>query len=130
MSDLEEEVWLSTTRSIKACDVFTDLSARLRRMAREWPVLALLAAYFEAAPFWTRAYPTWDIVNPFLHTFVFALGISWFFQRGFEPQSWIHRMNLVPLAAGGFDLVENLSIATLLPICPAQPEGMAWVATV
>ena len=89
-----------------------------------------VASYGDAAPFWMRIYLTWDVVNPILYTLVFSLLISWLFQRGFRPGSRLHALNLLPVGAGLFDLLENLSIVTLLATYPARPVAVAWLATV
>jgi hypothetical protein len=89
-----------------------------------------VASYGDAAPFWIRIYLTWDVVNPILYTLAFGLSISWLFQRSFKPGSRLQKLNLLPVGAGLFDLLENISIATLLAVYPAQPAAVAWLSTV
>jgi hypothetical protein len=74
-------------------------------------------------------YLTGDIVNPILYTTFLALLISWLFQRGFDPESRLQILNVVPLGAAVFDLLENVSIVILLSVHPAQPRIVAWLAT-
>ena len=88
-----------------------------------------VAAYGDARPFWVRIYLTWDIVNPILYTLALSLLISWLFQRGFRPGSRVQRWNVLPVGAGLFDLLENLSIVTLLAVYPARPTVLAWLGT-
>jgi hypothetical protein len=89
-----------------------------------------VASYDDAAGLWTRLYLTWDIVNPILYTLAFSLFISWLFQRSFKPESKIQKLNVLPAGAGLFDLLENISIVTLLTVYPTQPVVMAWLSTV
>lgn len=103
------------------------LDARFFYMPAE--AFATVASYGDAKPFWIRTYLTWDIVNPILYSLFFALAISWLFRMGFAPQRAIQRANLIPLAAGMFDLIENASFVTLLSVFPSQPESIAWLAT-
>jgi hypothetical protein len=89
-----------------------------------------VASYGDAGRFWIRIYLTWDIVNPILYTLAFSLLISWLFQRGFKPGSKLQELNVLPVGAGLFDLLENVSIVTLLAVYPAQPAVVAWLSTV
>jgi hypothetical protein len=89
-----------------------------------------VAAYGDAAPFWIRVYLTWDTANPILYALAFSLLISWLFQRGFKPGNKWQRLNLLPVGAGLFDLLENICIVTLLAVYPSQPEPLAWLGTV
>jgi hypothetical protein len=84
-----------------------------------------VASYGDAARLWTRAYLTWDVVNPILYTLTFSLLISWLFQRSFKPQSKLQKLNVVPAGAGIFDLLENIGIVSLLAVYPAQPVAVA-----
>jgi hypothetical protein len=89
-----------------------------------------VASYGDAGRFWIRIYLTWDIVNPILYTLGFSLLISWLFQRGFKPASKLQELNVLPVGAGLFDLLENLSIVTLLAVYPAKPAVVAWLSTI
>lgn len=89
-----------------------------------------VASYGDAAPFWIRMYLTWDIVNPILYTLAFGLLISWLFQRSFKPGSKLQKLNVLPVGAGLFDLLENISIVILLAVYPAQPTVLAWISTI
>ena len=89
-----------------------------------------VASYSDAMHFWISIYLTWDIVNPILYTFAFGLLISWLFQRSFKPGNKLQKLNVLPVAAGIFDLLENICIVTLLAVHPAQPAVVAWLSTV
>ena len=89
-----------------------------------------VASYGDAGRFWIRIYMTWDIVNPILYTLVFSLLISWLFQRSFKPGSKRLKLNVLPVGAGLFDILENICIVTLLAVYPAKPAVVAWVSTV
>jgi len=89
-----------------------------------------VASYGGAARFWTIIYLTWDIVNPVLYTLAFCLFISWLFQRSFKPESKLQKLNVLPVGAGLFDLLENIAIVTLLTAYPSQPVVVAWLSTV
>jgi len=89
-----------------------------------------VGSYGDASRFWIRIYLTWDIVNPILYTLAFSLLISWLFQRSFKPGSKLQKLNVLPVGAGLFDLLENISIVTLLTAYPAQLTVVAWLSTV
>lgn len=89
-----------------------------------------VASYGDSGRFWIRIYLTWDVVNPIVYALAFSLLISWLFQRGFKPESKLQMLNVLPLGAGLFDLLENISIVTMLAVYPAQPEVIAWLSTV
>lgn len=89
-----------------------------------------VGSYGDASRFWIRIYLTWDIANPILYTLAFSLLISWLFQRSFKPGSKLQKLNVLPVGAGLFDLLENISIVTLLTAYPAQLTVVAWLSTV
>jgi len=86
-------------------------------------------AYGDARSFWIGAYLTWDVVNPVLYTLLLSLSISWLFQRSVGTQSRLQKLNLVPLGAGLCDILENVSIVTLLGAYPLRLTAIAWLAT-
>lgn len=88
-----------------------------------------VGSYGDATSFWIRTYLTWDIVNPILYSLAIGLLISWLFQRGFKPESKLQKLNVVPVGAGLFDLLENFSIVILLLTYPAQYTVVAWLST-
>lgn len=70
---------------------------------------------------------TADILYPIIYLFAFGLLISWLFERGFAPGSPMRKLNVMPVGAFVFDLLENLTIVTLLSIFPAQPIALGWL---
>jgi hypothetical protein len=70
---------------------------------------------------------TVDIVYPLIYLFFFGLAISWLFQRGFPPNSPMRKFNTVILGAWAADLLENLTIVTLLSIHPSKPAALGWL---
>lgn len=92
---------------------------------------ATVASYDDAGRATLRVfYLTGDIVNPILYTSIFILLISWLFQRGFKPESKFQKLNVLPIGAAVFDLLENICITVMLSVHPAQPRIVAWLATV
>lgn len=70
-----------------------------------------------------------DILHPIVYALLFSLAISWLFRRGFPAESQWQQLNLLPLGSLLFDLLENLSIATMLASYPNPIEPLAWLAT-
>lgn len=71
---------------------------------------------------------TGDILYPIVYTLFFSLAMTWLFQRGLSSDSKLHRLNVVPLGAWLFDLLENICIVSMLSIYPNQPALLAWLA--
>jgi hypothetical protein len=72
---------------------------------------------------------TVDLINPILYSSFLVLLISWLFRRGFAPESRLQKLNLVPLGAALFDLLENVCIFILFSIYPSKLNFVAWLAT-
>jgi hypothetical protein len=70
---------------------------------------------------------TVDIIYPIVYLFFFGLLISWLFQRGYASNSPMRKLNVMPLGAWFFDLLENIAIVSLISLYPSQPTGLAWV---
>lgn len=68
-----------------------------------------------------------DIIYPIVYLFFFGLLISWLFKRGFTPTSPIRKLNILPVGAWFFDLLENITIVSLLGVYPSEPIALAWV---
>jgi hypothetical protein len=81
---------------------------------------SMLAAYGEQA---RHAYMvgelTLDILFPIAYTLFLAFSISWLFQRSFKKDSSAQLLNLVPIGAWLFDLLENISIVIMLAMFPS-----------
>ena len=103
------------------------LDARLFYTPEE--AFSTVGSYGDASNFWIRIYLTWDVVNPILYTLAFSLLLSWIFRRSFQLDSRMQQLNVLPLGAGLFDLLENISIVTLLATYPAQLTVVAWLGT-
>ena len=78
-------------------------------------------------PFYRNVELTIDIIYPIVYLFAFGLLISWLFQRGFAPQSKMMMLNVMPVGAWIFDLLENINIVTMLSMYPAKPVALAWL---
>ncbi len=78
-------------------------------------------------PFYRNVELTVDIVYPIVYLFFFGLLITWLFQRGFAPDSSIRKLNIMPLGAWFFDLIENICIVILVSVYPSQPAILAWL---
>lgn len=89
-------------------------------------LFAMLSKYGDLT-FYRNVELTVDIIYPIIYLFAFGLLISWLFQRGFAPDSPMRRLNIMPLGAWFFDLLENLVIVSLLSIHPAQPMVLGWL---
>jgi hypothetical protein len=72
----------------------------------------------------------WDFIFPVLYTLFLSLFMSWLFQRGFKPGSKLRKLNVLAIAGGSFDLLENIGIVTMILVYPAQPAVVAWLSTV
>jgi len=72
---------------------------------------------------------TTDIFFPAAYTLFLALAISWLFQRAFDQDSPLQYLNLVPLGAWLFDLLENLGIIVMLSSFPRQSFMPAFLTS-
>ncbi len=93
-------------------------------------LFAIAGSYGEyGRAFYRSVELTVDIIYPVVYTLAFGLLISWLFQRGFKTESKMQVLNIVPIGAWLFDLLENLGIVTLLTTFPAQLTAIAWLTT-
>jgi hypothetical protein len=72
---------------------------------------------------------TVDLVNPILYSLFLVLLISWLFRNSFAQESKLQKLNLLPLGAAIFDLLENICIFILFSIYPSKLNFLAWLAT-
>jgi len=94
-------------------------------------VYGMVASYGEAGRADYRTFElTGDLLYPIVYTLFFALLITWLFQRGFAAGSPMQRLNVIPLGAWLFDLLENIGIVSMLSVYPSTPAALAWVAAV
>lgn len=73
---------------------------------------------------------TADIIYPIIYTLFFGLLISWLFQRGFKTDSRMMKLNVMPVGAWFFDLLENAGIVSMLLMYPAKAAAMAWLTMI
>lgn len=100
----------------------------LMLLATPEKIFAMIARYGEYnILFYRNVELTVDIVYPLVYLFFFGLTISWLFKRGFSPNSRMRRLNLAPLGAWFFDLLENIAIVILLSVYPSEPTALAWL---
>lgn len=89
-------------------------------------IFAMIARY--DIVFYRLVELTVDILYPIVYLFFFGLLISWLFQRGYASNSPMRKLNVLPVGAWFFDLLENITIVILLSMYPgSQPTGLAWV---
>ena len=92
---------------------------------------AMIERYGEfGRPFYRNVELMVDIIYPIIYTLAFGLLISWLFQRGFKSDSKMQKLNVFPIGAWFFDLLENLGIVTMLSMWPSQPSVLAWLTTI
>ena len=92
---------------------------------------AMIERYGEfGRPFYRNVELTVDIIYPIIYMLAFGLLISWLFQRGFKSDSKMQKLNVFPIGAWFFDLLENLGIVTMLSMWPSQPSVLAWLTTI
>ncbi len=91
-------------------------------------IFAMIERYGESNRMFYRSVElTVDIIYPIVYLFFFGLLISWLFQRGFAPTSSMRKLNVMPLGAWFFDLLENICIVILVSVFPAQPMVLGWL---
>ena len=81
---------------------------------------AIIAAYnAEGRRIYMVSELTLDILFPIAYTLFLALSISWLFQRTFDRSGSMQRLNLVPVGAWFFDLLENIGVVIMLAMFPS-----------
>lgn len=73
---------------------------------------------------------TADIMYLIIYTLFYGLLISWLFQRAFKRESKMQKLNLTPVGAWFFDLLENAGIVSMLIMYPSKMAVMAWLTMV
>jgi hypothetical protein len=93
-------------------------------------VYGMIASYGEELRTSYRIFElTYDIAYPIVYTLLFALAITWLFQRGLASDSNMYKYNVVPFGALITDFFENLCIVAMLSAFPSTPTLLAWVST-
>ena len=73
---------------------------------------------------------TFDLVFPLVYISFLVAGISWFYQNLENSIEWIGFTNLLPLAAGLFDYLENIGASLVMALYPTQLSGLALVTSI
>jgi hypothetical protein len=76
-----------------------------------------------------RARFTFDLIWPLVYTLFLATAISWLYQKAFTPESLIQRVNLMPVLAGLFDYLENISTSLVMMQFPDRIPLVALLAS-
>ncbi len=94
-------------------------------------VNTMIAAYGDAGRAAYRTFElTGDILYPIVYTLFFGLLLSWLLQRAFVSNSRARLLNVVPLGAWFFDLLENIGIVLMLSMYPATSTLLAGTTAV
>jgi len=76
-----------------------------------------------------RARFTFDLQWPAVYMLFLSTSISWFFKRLNFDGGWQRSFNLVPVAGGLFDYLENLAAAAVMWLFPTRLDPVAWLAS-
>ncbi|MDQ7028492.1 MAG: hypothetical protein Q9O62_01285 [Ardenticatenia bacterium] len=91
---------------------------------------AALSAYGDAGRAAYRAGAlTADMLFPVSYALFFSLAVAWLCRRGRIEGRCGWPLFLIPLVAGGLDVMENLSVVLMLSLYPGVPPALAWAAT-
>ena len=89
-------------------------------------VLAGIAAFSaEGRAFYLLVELTYDLVYPLAYTLFYGLSLTVLLNQIAAPGSPYRRLNVLPVAALFFDLLENIGIVSLLVSYPAQSAALA-----
>jgi len=72
---------------------------------------------------------TTDTFFPVAYTLFLSLSITWLLRRAFHKESPVQYLNLVPVGAWLFDLLENVGIVVNLSTFPRQPFLLAFLTS-
>ena len=73
---------------------------------------------------------TADIIYPIIYTLFYGLLLSWLLQRAFKPDSGMRKLNVMPVGAWFFDLLENVGVVSMLAMYPSKPVILAWLTMI
>ena len=73
---------------------------------------------------------TFDLVFPFVYGGFLITGISWFLKQLPAAKKVWQFANLIPIAAGLFDYLENSAASLVMYLYPAQRTGIALLAAI
>jgi hypothetical protein len=71
-----------------------------------------------------------DIIYPIIYTLFYGLLLSWIFQRAFKSSSAVQKLNVMPVGAWFFDMLENAGIVSMLAMYRSKPAIMAWLTMI
>ncbi len=71
-----------------------------------------------------------DVAYPLLYSTLLTLLVSWVLKQSTHPESRWRRLNILPLGAIFFDLLENISIVAMLTAFPNQLRIVAQLALI
>ncbi|MDX9991667.1 MAG: hypothetical protein RBS68_06400 [Anaerolineales bacterium] len=94
-------------------------------------VLAGIAALnAEGRAFYLLVELTYDIVYPISYMLFYGLALTFLLNRITAPGSIARRLNLLPVVAFVFDMLENVGVISLLVSFPAQSAALAGFVSV
>ncbi|PKN90826.1 MAG: hypothetical protein CVU44_22395 [Chloroflexi bacterium HGW-Chloroflexi-6] len=94
-------------------------------------VLAGIAAFTEEGrAFYLLVELSYDLVYPIAYTLFYGLTLTVLLNQIAAPGSFARRLNLLPVAAFVFDLLENAGIISLLVSFPKQSAALAGFVSV
>jgi len=77
-----------------------------------------------------RARLTFDVIWPLVYTVLLVTAISWVYSKAFRAGSRWQRLNLAPILAAAFDLLENTSTSIVMGRYPDQTPVIDTMAPV
>lgn len=89
-------------------------------------VLAGIAAFSaEGRAYYLLVELTYDLIYPLAYTLFYGLSLTVLLDRLAAPGSPYRRLNVLPVTAFFFDLLENIGIGSLLASYPSQSAALA-----
>jgi len=73
---------------------------------------------------------TFDLIYPLVYISFLVTGISWFFRNLVHSAEWIGFSNLLPVAAGLFDYLENIGASLVMALYPTQLSAIALLTSI
>lgn len=70
-----------------------------------------------------------DFLYPILYALLFSFILTLVLRAGFSPEKPLRGMQLFPFGMLVFNYLENIAIAVILLLYPAQPILLAWIAS-
>jgi hypothetical protein len=70
-----------------------------------------------------------DMLFPISYSLLFAAIAAWLLAHVAPPDHWAQKLSLIALIGGISDIVENLSILTMIFAFPQRLNGVAWFSS-